>query len=208
VRKNEKNRNNHFLPITFSTFDGDSDQERMSAIGRSFQRWRGICESSDWNLVYLGIRKCMSLEDSFEYPSFFVGLQSAISAFLSLACGSKHGYPEELINRFASDIWKESVRKNFYYAKSDNDLNKFLGKELKSVRNSIEHPTDDDRNGRSFHRAIRNNPFVMQEIMGFLSALFLKAILNYIGLNDQEALEKHCNYFIEDNAYIRPIDFT
>lgn len=197
----------HFLPIKISSFSDQVDVPNLARIGSSFDKWIKICEDSDWKPVYRSILRSLRFKNHFGDTPQFASIFSDISAFLSVTDSSEKGLPEELIRKYASERWKSEIRKFFPYAKKDDELDRFLGEELKSIRNSIEHPADDEKRSRSFHRMVRDDDFKLHLINAYVTALLLKSVLSYLDIQDEEVREKFLFRFIDEHGSFRPIEF-
>ncbi|MAZ31992.1 MAG: hypothetical protein CMO06_02430 [Thalassospira sp.] len=206
-RKRSEAAHYHFLPIKISSFFDQADVPSLRRIGSSFDKWIKVCEDSDWKPVYRSILRSFRFENHFGDTPQFASIFSDISAFLSVTDGSEKGLPEELIRKYASERWKSEVSKFFPYARKYADFDKFLGEELKSIRNSIEHPADDERRSRSFHRMLRENDFKLHRINAYVTALLLKAVLCYLDVQDEDVREKFLFRFIDEHGSFRPIEF-
>ncbi len=188
------------LPITF--FDLGSPDRNITDLKSCIEKWFEIKANNDWSPVIDGINRLTKINEAFGDTSHYSALKADIETFIDLANLGK-GNIDTLIDYAASDEWKENVSSELSFPENGT-----LGKHLTSIRDSITHPVGTKNKSNGIYNQVRKDPFKLQIAYAYLGALFLKSILTYLDVANDEVRVKYEKHFIDLHASYKPIDFV
>lgn len=189
----------HTLHRNVCFFHFKTDELNLSNLKTAFDRWSTITCHGDWKTIIEEIRILMNNKEQFEKVSPFVGLQASVETLFDLL-GQKKGDFDALIDAYASEKWIENVESKRHFT-----TKKSLGSHLSKIRNSIAHPKG---HKASIHGKIRRDPCLLHFYYTVLGGLFLKAILVFLEIGDDDIQEKYCQSFIDNHSRISFIEYV
>jgi hypothetical protein len=187
------------LPITY--FKIGSMDRNLSDLKGCMEKWFEIKTSEDWSPVINGINRLMNIGEAFGDAIQYSALKADIETFIDLAnLGTAN--IDTLVEYVASEEWKKNISSKLSFSPR-----RTLGQHFAEIRNSIIHPVGTKNKACGFYSEIRKDSLKLQIAYAYLGALYLKAVLTYLDVADDEARESYANNFIDLYANYRPINF-
>ncbi|WP_417782277.1 hypothetical protein [Terasakiella pusilla] len=197
--RKQKSSPKHILHRKMSFYDFQKNNYNLSNLKNSFDKWHTLKTENHWQPVHEEIQRLMRPKEHFGETSAYVSLLASIETLLDLLLEKKKDV-DVLINKYASDNWCARLKSKGHFPKGNS-----LGVDLKKIRNAITHPMGFKN---CIYATIRSDPFLLQYYYIFLSALFLKATIEYLDIGNEALREKYSQSYINNRANIYPIEFS
>ncbi|MGN7503702.1 MAG: hypothetical protein ACTHPO_12040 [Alphaproteobacteria bacterium] len=174
----------------------------LEVVENTINKWFELSQDKKFKPVMCGIRRALDSVHEMVDTTQFVSLISEIETFLDIT-GQMKTDIDNLIELYASEDWKESFFK-IANNKSDKET---LGKWSQGIRNSIVHPKACQKIAKGKYWEVASDPFHLQKIYAYLSGLYVKAVLLYLGGINTDHIEQYILRFIEVRASYTPIEY-
>ena len=188
------------LPININSFSQYGSD--LDAVKPTIKKWFEISQDKKFEPVMQGVRKILRSQYEIVDTSQYISLISDIETFLDIK-GEKKTDVDCLVEKYASEKWKEEFLQ-VAYNKPEKET---IGCWAHKIRNAIVHPKTCQKIASGKYWEAASNPFILQKVYAYISGLYAKALLIYLGGINVDHIEKYTDSFIKARSSYSPIEY-